>query len=104
MSLEKKYLSTHTTKEGKKKLPQKLNIQKHRTVTTQENTHQKCSKNNNNINQNNQIQKNPMRNKLAAAGEAQLQTLQQQQQQENQYISSQRSYKRNTKSDPNPTI
>jgi len=47
-----------------------------------------------------------MRNKLAAAGEAQLQTLQQQQQQqqENQYISSQRSYKRNTKSDPNPTI
>jgi hypothetical protein len=32
--LEKKYLSTHTTKEGKKNLPQKLNLQKHRTVIT----------------------------------------------------------------------
>jgi hypothetical protein len=43
-----------------------------------------------------------MRNKLAAAAaEAQLQTLQQQ---ENQYISNQRNYKRNTKSNPNPTI
>jgi PIN domain nuclease of toxin-antitoxin system len=95
--LEKKYLSTHTTKEGKKTLPQKLNLQKHQTVTIQENTHQKCSKNN-------QIHKNPMRNMLAAAAaEGQLQTLQQQQQ-EYQYISSQRNYKRNTKSNPNPTI
>jgi hypothetical protein len=76
--LEKKYLSTHTTKEGKKNLPQKLNLQKHRTVT---NTHQKCSKNNNNINKNNQIHKNPKRNKLAAPAEAQLQTLQQQENQ-----------------------
>jgi hypothetical protein len=77
--LEKKYLSTHTTKEGEKALPQKLNLQKHRTVTTQENTHQKCSKNDNNNNDDDQIHKNPMRNKLAAAAEAQLQTLQQQQ-------------------------
>jgi hypothetical protein len=108
--LEKKYLSTHTTKEGgekKKNLPQKLNLQKHQTETTQENTHQKCSKNNNkNNDDDDQIHKNPMRNKLAAAvAQAQLQTLQQQQQQqENQYICNQRNYKRNTKSNPNPTI
>jgi hypothetical protein len=102
--LEKKYLSTHTTKEVKKNLPQKLNLQKHQTVTTQENTHQKCSENNNNNDDDDddQIHKNPMRNKLAAAAEAQLHTLQQQQ--ENQYISNQRNYKRNTKSNPNPTI
>jgi hypothetical protein len=43
-----------------------------------------------------------MQNKLAAAAEAKLQTLQQQQ--ENQNISSQRNYKKNTKSNPNPTI
>jgi hypothetical protein len=102
--LWKRSTSAHIQqKREKKNLPRKLILQKHRTVTTQENTHQKCSKNNNN----DQIHKNPMRNKLAAAAEAQLQTLQQQQQQqqrENQYISSQRNYKRNTKSNPNPTI
>jgi hypothetical protein len=67
--LWKRSTSAHIQqKRGKKNLPQKLNLQKHQTVTTQENTHQKCSKNNNNSNNDNdQIHKNPMRNKLSSS-------------------------------------
>jgi hypothetical protein len=76
--LEKKYLSTHTTKEGKKNLPQKLNLQKHRTVTT----HTKNAAKTTTIStKTTKSTKNPMRNKLAAPAEAQLQTLQQQENQ-----------------------